>query len=388
MKFSIFKHNKTARIQRILKPAPDVPKYANPYFPKAKPKKSSSVVTWLKKDGWAFLIAGILVFGGGGFFMLKHSFFQISYIEVDGNQRITTQEINQLTNNILQLKGLGFIPQDSFWTVRTSVVETLLRQQIKQSLAIDELTVSKKFPNKLTIHLRERVPSMNWISGDTWYVLDPEGVIVQAYETVDQRDLGLPTVIDENQTPVQARQQIVTADYVDFLRELQTRFTPGTRLEVDHFEVPLITCQQKQFVAEQAIENEISQVQDSETKQKIRKIQERFQAGEIDIDASLQLIQDIRLGEDPSSETKQTQKDAHIAFKAQYVAAACDLKVVLKDVGIRTKGDQAGFLVYIDSTLDLNAQMENLNTVMREKVTNPQSITYIDVRYTDRAYIK
>ncbi|MEK7540367.1 MAG: FtsQ-type POTRA domain-containing protein [Patescibacteria group bacterium] len=388
MKLSIFRPNKTARIQRMLKPASEAPKYANPYFPKVIPKKTSAATSWLRKDGWAFLIAAILIFGGGGFFMLKHSFFQITQIEVDGNQRITTEEINSLTNSILGLKALGFIPQDSYWTVRTSVVETLLRQQIKQSMAIDELTVTKKFPNTLSIHLRERVPSMNWVSGDTWYVLDPEGVIVQPYATEEERDLNLPTVIDQNQTPVQAKQQIVTAEYVDFLRELQTRFTPGTNLEIDHFEIPTITCQQKQFVAEQAIENELSQTQDSETKQKIRDIQERFQSGEIDIDTSLQLIQDIRLGEDASSQTKQAQEDAVIAFKAQYVAAACDLKTVLRDVGIRTKGDQAGFLVYLDSKLDLDAQMENLTTVIREKVPNPKSITYIDVRYTDRAYIK
>lgn len=388
MKFLSLRPNKTARIQRMLKPASEAPKYANPYFPKVKPKKTSAATSWLKKDGWAFLIAAILIFGGGGFFMLKHSFFQISQLEVDGNQRITTEEITTLTNNILELKALGFIPQDSFWTVRTSVVETLLRQQVKQSMAIDELSVTKKFPNTLSIHLRERVPSMNWVSGETWYVLDPEGVIVQAYASEAERDLNLPTVVDQNQTPVQARQQIVTADYVDFLRELQTEFTPGTNLEIDHFEIPIITCQQKQFVAEQAIENELSQAKDAETKQKIRDIQERFQAGEIDIDTSLQLIQDIRLGEDPSSQVKQAHAEATIAFKAQYVAAACDLKTVLRDVGIRTKGDQAGFLVYLDSQLDLGTQMENLTTVIREKVTNPKSVTYIDVRYTDRAYIK
>lgn len=388
MKFSIFRPNKTARIQRMLKPASEAPKYANPYFPKVKPKNTSAATSWLRKDGWAFLIAAILFFGGGGFFMLKHSFFQISQIEVAGNQRITTEEINSLINSILDLKTLGFIPQDSYWTVRTSVVETLLRQQIKQSMAIDELIVIKKFPNALQIHLRERVPSMNWVSGETWYVLDPEGVIVQPYATEEERDLNLPTIIDQNQTPVAARQQIVTPEYVDFLREVQTQFTAGTNLDIDHFEVPLTTCQQKQFIAEQAFENEISQVQDDEVKKKIRAIQERFQQGEIDIDTSLQLIQDIRLGENPSSQIKQAQEQAQIEFKAQYVATACDLKTVLKDVGIRTKGDQAGFLVYIDSTLDLNSQLENLNSVIREKVQNPKNITYIDVRYTDRAYIK
>lgn len=388
MKFFTFRSKRSARIQRMLKPGPDAPKYANPYFPKVRPKKTSMVTSWLKKDGWAFLTAGFLILIGGGFFLLKHSFFQISNISVEGNQRITTEEVNNLTQHILDIKALGFIPQDSYWTVRPSVVETLLRQQIKQSMAIDELVVNKKFPNTLSIYIKERVPSMNWVSGETWYVLDPEGVIVQAYTSDTERDLELPVIVDQNQTPVSPKQHIVTAEYVDFIRELQSRFTAGTHLEVDHYEVPTITCQQKQFVAEQAIENEISQAQDDATKQKIRDIQERFQAGEIDIDTSLQLIQDIRLGTSPSSDQQEDQKNATIAFKAQYVAAACDLKNVLKDVGIRTKGEQGGFIVYLDSTLSLDTQMENLNAVIREKVTNPKAITYIDVRYTDRAYIK
>lgn len=388
MRFPKFSFNRNARVQRLLKPQVEAPRYANPYFPKTKPTTQRAAVSWIKKDGWAWGIALVLLIGGFGFFFLRHSYFQITSIEVRGAQRISVDEVKQITQTVLEQQWLGVIPQSSFFILRTSRIDSALRSHLSQSLAIGELTITKHFPHTLTIQISERIPSMNWVSGDTWYVLDPNGVLLQAYAAPEEVDQALPTIIDLNQTPVQAKQQVVTADYVSFLRQLQSDFTLDTGLGLAHFKIPLITCQQKEFIAEQAINEELAQVEDDTVKNKIRVIQERFQAGEIDIDQSLQLIEEARQTTTQTEGEKQAQLQAHIAFKAQYVAAGCDLKLVLTDVVVNTVGDNAGYAVYLDSTLDLEAQLENLNTVIREKVTHPKAITYIDVRYTDRAYVK
>lgn len=387
MRFPKFSFNRQARVQRLLKPEPESPKYTNPYFPKTKLSTQAAATSWFKKEGWAWGIAAGLLLGGISFFLLRHSYFQITTIQVQGTERISADEVKQITQTVLNQHWLG-IPTDSFFVLRPGLVDQAIRQQLTSSLAVGELTITKHFPHTLTIQITERIPSMNWVSGETWYVLDPDGEILQAYATPEDIDHALPTIIDLNQTPVQAKQVVVTADYVSFLRQLQSSFTSETGLGLDHFEIPLITCQQKEFIAEQAINDELSQVADDAVKTQIRAIQERFQAGEIDIDQSLQLIEEARQGTGQTVAENEAQHQAHIAFKAQYVAAGCDLKLVLTDVAIRTIGDNAGFLVYLDSTLDINKQFENLKTVVREKVTNPKAISYIDVRYTDRAYIK
>lgn len=388
MQWPRFSFNRQARVQRLLKPEVEAPKYANPYFPKLKPSAQRVATSWLKKEGWAWGIASVLLVGGLGFFLLQHSFFQINSIDVQGTQRISADEVKKITQGVLDQKILWSIPESSYWVLRPRVVEDALRNQLTQRLALGEIKITKHFPHTLTIQITERIPSMNWVSGEIWYVLDPNGVILQAYAKSEDVDHALPTIVDLNQTPVQAKQQVVRPEYVSFLRQLQNDFTNGTGLGFDHFEIPMITCQQKEFIAEQAINDEISQVADDAVKTKIRAIQERFQAGEIDIDQSLQLIEEARQTATQTDAEKQAQHQAHILFKAQYVAAGCDLKSVLTDVGVRTSGDKAGFLVYLDSTIDLNKQFENLKTVLREKITNPKAITYIDVRYTDRVYYK
>lgn len=388
MRFPKFPFHRQARLQRLLRPEIEKPKYTNPYFKKIQPSAQQATKSWLKKDGWAWGIALVLLVGGLGFFLLQHSFFQINSIDVQGTQRISADEVKKVTQSVLDQKILGYIPKSSYWVLRTSRVENALRGQLTQSLALGEIKITKHFPNSLTIQITEQIPSMNWVSGETWYVLDPNGVILQAYATPEEVDHALPTIIDLNQTPVQAKQSIVTPEYVLFLRQLQTDFSSQTGLGLDHFEIPVTTCQQKKFIAEQAIQDELSQEADDTVKTKIRAIQERFQSGEIDIDQSLQLIEEARQTTSQTEAEKHAQQQAHIAFKAQYVAAGCDLKQVLTDVAIRTSGDQAGFLVYVDSTIELSLQLENLKTVLREKVTNPKAVSYIDVRYTDRAYIK
>lgn len=383
-----FRLGRAQRVQRILTPQDKQPKYSNPYFPKAQLSVRKKAFNWFGSDGWAFGVAGCLVVGGIGFFLVKHSYFQITSIEVQGNQRISTEEIQNITLNTLNQPLLKFIPQDSYWVVRPQVIQNALLHQLKLAAAIDEITVQKKFPHTLRISLSERTPSMNWVAGETWYILDPEGVIVQAYATPEDQDQSLPRIIDLNQTPVQPKKQIVSSNYVNFLRSVQEKFSSVTGISIDHYEIPLITCQQKQFVAEKAIEEEIAQEENELIKEQMRDIQERFQSGEIDIDESLLLIEEVRQSGGQSEAETEVQKEAHIAFKAQYVAIGCDLHTVLTDVAVRTSGDQAGYLVYLDATLDLNTQLDNLNTVIQEKVTNPKALTYIDVRYTDRAYYK
>lgn len=388
MRFPKFPFRRQARVHRLLKPEVTTPKYANPYFPKNTPTAQHATASWLKKDGWAWGIALVLLVGGLGFFLLQHSFFQINSIEVQGTERISADEVKKITQSVLDQKIFGFIPNSSYWVLRSNRIEDSLRGQLTQSLALGEVRITKHFPNSLTIQITEQIPSMNWVSGDTWYVLDPNGVILQAYAKPEDVDHGLPTIVDLNQTPIQAKQSVVKPEYVSFLRQLNTNFTNQTGLGLDHFEIPLTTCQQKEFIAQQAIQDELSQVADDAVKTKIRTIQERFQAGEIDIDQSLQMIEEARQTTEQTAEEAQAQHQAHVAFKAQYVAAGCDLKQVLTDVAVRTSGDNAGFLVFLDSTIDLATQFDNLKTVIREKVTSPKAVSYIDVRYTDRAYIK
>lgn len=388
MRFSLKPFRKKGHVQRAFAHEPEPPKYANPYFPKVTPNKKQQATRWFKKDGWVWAIVLVAVLGGGGFFLFRHSFFQITDIEVEGNQRISTPVIVGIVNEELSKKGLGIIPLDSYWSVQTKKIDSHIRQQTQQTIPIEQLNVQKVFPHSLVIHIKERIPAMNWVSGGVWYVLDPHGVIAQQLDSPEQRDQSLPSIIDLNNTPIQEQQHVVNASYVDFVLELQNTFTSATGIGLDHFEIPVITCEQKQFVAAHEIEKEISAVEDESMKQQIRAVQEKFQAGEIDIDQSLQLIEDIRNTTPQDQKDIQAQKDAHIAFKAEYVAAGCDLKAVLKDVAIRTNGDHGGFLVYVDSSLNLQTQLTNLQQVIREKVTNPKAISYIDVRYTDRAYIK
>ena len=373
-------------------------KKENPYFSKNKKYKNSlnTFFSWLKKDGWALLGIIILLLTTIWYFGFYSSKFVITEVNIAETQFIAKDQIKNLIDDYKQKKILWIIPRDRYWTLNTEKLQNNTYQKLLNTYAIESLEIQKKFPNKLNVNIQERIPSIAWITisknkkTQKYYTVDRKGIVTQ--EIIKKEDIhpAFPQITDLNRTEFDIGWQVISAPYIEFILDLQEKFTARTSLEINHYIFPEIMCQERQYVAQEIFEQEILESASDEFKDKKRTIQEQFKEGLLTIDQSLESLENIKneelvnLGELKEGEDSYQKTE----WKTTYLETECDFVKVAADVHILTKGENGGFSVYFDSRNDLEQQLNNLQTVLNGNINNRNEINYIDVRMLSRVYYK
>lgn len=138
---------------------------------------TSSVSAVASKSIFYILLVG---FVGVSLYVLFFSqYLQILSIEVAGTREIMSQEIKQKIESSLQGKFLGMIPRNNFMFITQRGVDKMLRSEFKK---IRTVTLTKKFPDTLSVNIDERKALLIWCSKDNCYLLDENG---NAYSEAD-----------------------------------------------------------------------------------------------------------------------------------------------------------------------------------------------------------
>ncbi|OGY85910.1 MAG: hypothetical protein A2233_00240 [Candidatus Kerfeldbacteria bacterium RIFOXYA2_FULL_38_24] len=363
---------------------------------------------WLKKDGWAYggllLMLGCAIWYFG--FGTKH--FDLSQIEVAPLQFIDQQQIINSVQEFESSKFLGFIKRDTFWTMKTISLQAFLKNSLSHTIAFEEVNVKKIFPNIISITIKERIPSVTWITAkaeEKVYTVDRDGVVTQSLNNKNEANTAFPVIIDKNRDKFEIGWQIISPKYLEYLLQIQKEFSGATSLKIDHFIFPLVGCSERQYVAEKIFEKAASETNSEEYKAKQREIQEKFQNGLITIDESLEALDNLKKEEFQNSQNKNnanvnTNENTNIDTNAKqteydrtewakvYVPIECNFVKVAHEIHLQVVEENGGFEVYLDTLQDLSLQLQNLKTILAEKISDPKSIDYIDVRIPDRAYFK
>lgn len=133
-------------------------------------------------------------------------FFQISGIDVSGCNYLDSKTITVLS---------GLDVQTNLWTVKPSQIEKVLAGEDWVAGAL----VRKKWPGRLEIIIRERVPRAKINTGEGLYYVDRAGVVFAPVRPWDDFDLPLITGLDlVAGQPVDGVQKETLADMLDFIR--------------------------------------------------------------------------------------------------------------------------------------------------------------------------
>lgn len=124
------------------------------------------------------LISGIFcvfaLFGLAAFFFLPD--FQIKEIDVQGNKKISDEDI---TANILTvISGRYFLifPKDNIFIVSEEEIEQILTSVYP---ALEEIYLKKRFPAKLLVNVREREPIAVLCKGQQCAFIDSSGYVFE-----------------------------------------------------------------------------------------------------------------------------------------------------------------------------------------------------------------
>jgi hypothetical protein len=350
------------------------------------------VRAWVRKDGWAIAGSGILVLITIWYFGFHSARFTVTDVTIDGLQFLKREDVQPAVDSYLHSKMLGVVSHNTYWTLNSSALQEAIVDGLSESSALESVEVSKKYPNRVTITVHERIPAVTWVikneSGvDQYFTVDRDGRVAQALANAADALTAFPTIRDENHVSLEVGTQVVSADYMNFLLNMNTQFPQTTNLQVASYIFPQVECQEKQYVTEQILEDEISDSASEEFRQQKIAIQEKFQRGELTVDQSLEALEQIKEAElAATGQVVNTNGTAAIQWQAVYVPTDCDFTKVAHDVYIVTTEESGGFTVYMDSTVDPAIQMENLNAVLQTKITDRTRVHYIDARFVDRVY--
>lgn len=360
---------------------------------------------WLKKDTAALAGTVVLILIAAWYVGFHSGRFEMNNITIGETRFIQQDQIQNAIHGFSDSTFLGFIKRNTFWTLRADALEQSLASSLSTTVAFEEVSVEKKFPNSLSIYIKERIPSVTWITNKSGtehvYTVDRDGVVTQILQSREQADPSFPVIVDNNRDAFEIGWQVVSADYINEMLSIQEQFENHTGFAVDSYEFPTIECTERQYVAEKIFEQELSNEDaPEELKEKQRQIQARFQAGEITVDESLTELEQLKKeyqqapveGQEGSTDAEDKNTDNsgvdRIEWEKVYVPKECDFVKVAHEIHVKTKPDQAGFVVYMDMQSDPVVQMNNVRTIIERSVDDVKAIQYIDVRIPDRVYIK
>ncbi len=122
----------------------------------------------------------LISFFGVSFYMFFFSgYLKMSNIKITGNNEINSFDIQNSLSGYLQVNFLKIIPKDNFLFISEKKVSELLKNNFKKIRAV---TVSKEFPDSISINIDERKAVLVWCSGEKCFLIDENGT---AYSVAD-----------------------------------------------------------------------------------------------------------------------------------------------------------------------------------------------------------
>lgn len=364
-------------------------RFKNPYF--SNKRTSDAGNAWfdaLRKDGWAYLGIVIILVATAAYFIQTQRWFYVDTITIVGNQYLTTEQISQPTQEILDSKKWNIFPRRIYFFSNTEHITVQLQQSLGQQYSIEQLSVEKTFPNEIIITVKERIPGLVYISHEnTYYYVDLNGISTEQKMEGDL-DPHFPRVRDANVRSVTIGQQLLNQNIIAAITYLNEHFTNATDLHIAEYSIEPITCYKKEYIAEKIFADEIESSANEDIKNQKKDILKMLEEGTITIDQSLDLLEEVKRtesGEDELEIDPATGNQAFLKLAAQYTDAECNYVAAIQDINIVT---QDGVKILFDSTLDIEAQIKNLQTILETNITDVTAVEYIDMRFPDRVYYR
>jgi len=161
---------------------------------KDKPKKS-------KKGLVVISIIFIIILTG--FILMNVDICKINNVEVISNDRVSVEQIKELAN---------FDQYNNLFAIN----KVKIKEDIKKNAYIEEVNVSRKFPNTVKITVKERVPKYLLQVADSYIYINNQGYMLEV--SVEKLDLPIILGFKTDLSNVQAGNRLEVED----LKQLET----------------------------------------------------------------------------------------------------------------------------------------------------------------------
>lgn len=208
--------------------------YSNPYFKDAnkKTKTSFSSSITLKTKFVTFLFF-ILIFAFFGFIFYSKYFLiydlSINIERVNNIGRINEEEVERIAREELRSRFV-FLPGNNFFLFD----EDKIFKRLDGDYAFEEISVSKKFPNKLFINLKEVSYALIWNERDAFYYVTTNGEIIDEIPKGEIREI-FPLVENKGRDLIQGTKISDKDVHLEFAIKLYREFKDTNIFNIEKF---------------------------------------------------------------------------------------------------------------------------------------------------------
>ena len=163
--------------------------------------------------------------------------FKIQFIQIVGNDSINTQEIENIIWEAVDKNIALALNRNNYWLLSTSY----LLNSVTQEYAFEDITIKKKFPNTISLHVIERMGRLIWKTGPDYYVVDAHGVITRRLHEMRLVTSGdIPVIVDKNESEVLVSDTVLNDSMIASILEAYqyyNEYIDRDGLKFDRFEI-------------------------------------------------------------------------------------------------------------------------------------------------------
>lgn len=212
--------------------------YRNPYLNKKHlPARTKAPKTKAAIGLLSFLaIMGILLF---------HPYFNVKQVALSGLEKISTNDLNDLANKILNAKRWRFLNGRNYFLTNTGKI----KKEIEAKYSLESLKIKNKFPNKMEIIVKEKqaqlllensLAQLNGEPKNHYYLIDKEGAVIQEVNPVDINSanyLNLLMLKFQENRNFSVNEPLIVPATVQFLLFLQEKIPAKTGVKISFVEL-------------------------------------------------------------------------------------------------------------------------------------------------------
>jgi cell division septal protein FtsQ len=155
------------------------PSKVNPFKREGREKKEKRRIT-IKTIK---IILFVLVFIAWIVLLFYLPFFKINKLSVNGLENIKLSEIESIINN-KYLKNCKILPCNNYFFVSKEKIYN----DLSSTFPLSSLEITKIFPRKLTINLKEKKTSLIYNNNKGYYLIDDNGQVIKFLQDLNQDD--------------------------------------------------------------------------------------------------------------------------------------------------------------------------------------------------------
>lgn len=197
--------------------------YSNPFFREKRRRKIKSLSILLSWKHKLFLLELIIIIGGLAWFCFFSSYFTIDAVEVYGTEKIPSQEIEDLVWQQTKKRRYLFGLQKNLFLFDAGKLTEMLNQQY----GLDELVISKKSFDTISINFKEKIYSAIWLEQEKYYYIDNQGSVISETNPLDIEQKNYPLIDYQGENRIMDKKIQDQEESINFITRLFSEFKKG-----------------------------------------------------------------------------------------------------------------------------------------------------------------